>query len=112
MSMPELIDEGERVGRKAHQCFDCYRPIPKGLPHFFSTIRGDGMYTLRFHRDCRAATDFYMKRAGLRIGDFDWDGIPPLADMISDGGEFDLDCAMLRGYFPHVVCRLEFSNQR
>jgi hypothetical protein len=105
----EVINEGHRTGRKAHQCFDCYREIPKGEAHFFQTCKYDHVYTLRQHDDCRAASEFYREFHNLHW-DF-YDGIPPLADMISDGGEMELDHALLRGHFPHVVCRLELANQ-
>lgn len=112
MSYVELLDSGERVGRKVHQCFDCYRPIPKGVEHHFSTCVYEGSaYTLRSHCDCHDANAYYREFHGLRIQDFDIDGIPPLADMISDAGEYLIDHSMLRGYFPHVVCRLELSDQ-
>ncbi|MCP4493802.1 MAG: hypothetical protein GY820_41850 [Gammaproteobacteria bacterium] len=112
MSFVELLDAGERVGRKDHQCFDCYRPIRKGCLHSFSVCKYEGsVYTIRSHSDCYKANDFYRKFHGLRDFDFDIDGIPPLADMISDAGEYEVDHAMLRGYYPHVVCRLELSDQ-
>lgn len=112
MSYVQLLEDGERVGRRDHQCFDCYRPIRKGERHRFSTCAYEGrVYTIRSHCDCYQASDFYRKFHGLRLCDFDIDGIPPLADMISDAGEYHLDHEMLRGHFPHVVCRLEFSDQ-
>ncbi|QDP67018.1 MAG: hypothetical protein Unbinned3138contig1000_60 [Prokaryotic dsDNA virus sp.] len=108
MSYPEELARGERVGRKAHQCFDCYHMIPAGARHYFFTEKADDtIYTLRSHLDCNAASHHYTK-----VTDFDcWDGVPPLSDMISDGGEFQIDCDVLRGHFPHVVARLELSNQ-
>lgn len=113
MGYVELLNYGERKGRKDRQCFDCYRPIRKGQMHRFSTCAYEGsVYTLRQHIDCHKASDFYRKFHGLRDCDFDIDGIPPLADMISDAGEHKLDHAMLRGRFPHVVCRLEYSDQK
>jgi hypothetical protein len=61
--------------------------------------------------DCYSASDFYRKFHDFDVWDFDMEGIPPLADMISDAGEFKADMWLLRGHFPHVVCRLEFFEQ-
>lgn len=110
MSYIHVLNEGVRKARKEHQCFDCYRPIPVGEDHFFQTCKSDHVYTLRQHKDCRAASDFYRKFHKLPDWDFD-DGIPPLADMMRDYGERELDLAMLRGHFPHVVCRIEWHEQ-
>jgi hypothetical protein len=110
MSYPISLASGERKARKAHQCFDCYRTIPKGEVYDFQTCKYDHVYTIRQHKDCRAASEFYRKFMGFASWDFD-DGIPPLADMISDGGEFESDMELLRGRFPHVVCRLELNQQ-
>lgn len=108
--MIEELNRGRVKGRKAHQCFDCYRMIPRGVEHDFATFKYDDIYTLRWHDDCKKAADFYLKFHDLRFNDFD-DGFPPLADMISDMGERDTDYATLRGHFPHVVCRLELNDQ-
>lgn len=108
MSYPVEIDQGERTARKPHQCFDCYRTIPAGERHYYFTGKDGGIYTIRSHLDCHAAADEYIKRG--YPSDY-WDGVPPLADMISDGGEFELDCNSLRGTFPHVVTRLELGEQ-
>ena len=108
MSYPEEINRGERTGRKEHQCFDCYRMIPAGKRHYFFTGKSDGeIYTLRSHIDCHAASDHYNSEDGFDL----WDGVPPLRDMLSDSGEFEADCNMLRGHFPHVVFRLEWIEQ-
>lgn len=108
--MIEELNRGRVKGRKAHQCFDCYRMIPKGVEHDFGTFKYDRIYTLRWHDDCKKAAEFYLKFHDLRSRDFD-NGFPPLADMISDMGERDIDQAALRGHFPHVVCRLELNGQ-
>lgn len=108
--MIEELNRGRVKGRKPHQCFDCYRAIPKGESHDFGTFKYYDVYTIRWHDDCKKASEFYRKFHGLRYRDFD-DAIPPLADMISDFGEASTDYATLRGLFPHVVCRLELNNQ-
>lgn len=112
MTYVQLLDEGVRVNRKPHRCFDCYKIIPKGSPHKFQSCAYEGRaYTIRQHVDCAEASEFYRKFHGLRDWDFDIDGIPPLADMISDAGEHESDFSMLRGRFPHVTCRIEFRYQ-
>lgn len=111
MSYVISLASGERRARKPHQCFDCYRTIPKGEVYDFQTCKYDHVYTIRQHKDCRAASEFYRSANDIFSWDFDAEGIPPLADMISDGGEFEADMELLRGHFPHVVCRLELNRQ-
>ena len=104
--MVEEIASGERRARKPHRCFDCYRTIPKGAMHHYFTVKYDGVYTLHSHSDCHAAALEYT--SDWYAFDYD-DGIPPLANMISDSGEFQAECDRMRGYFPHVVARLELT---
>lgn len=111
MSYVESLAFGERKARKQHQCFDCYRTIPKGDVYDFQTLKYDGIYTICQHKDCADASEFYCEFHGISPWDFDNDGVPPLADMIADSGEFDSDMGLLRGHFPHVVCRLELNMQ-
>ena len=110
MSYVRLLDSGVRKARRPHQCFDCYRTIPAGEVYAFSTCKYDHVYTICQHIDCRDASDHYRAIAGLRDYDFD-DGIPPLADIIRDGGEFRTDVDGLRGRYPHVACRLDMNEQ-
>lgn len=110
MNYVTLLTYGQRRARKPHQCFDCYRTIPAGEVYAFQTCKLDGVYTLAQHLDCSVASEEYRQTAGLSDWDFD-DGIPPLADIIRDGGEFAIDVAGLRGRFPHVACRLELNEQ-
>jgi hypothetical protein len=107
--MIETLNRGTRKARKPHQCYDCYRMIATGEVYEFGTFKYDDVYTLKQHSDCMAASAHYIKFHGIYYDHYE--GIQPLADMISDGGESETDYAMLRGHFPHVVCRLEF-NQR
>ena len=106
--MIETLASGERRARKPHQCFDCYRTIQTGERHHFFTGLCDGSaYTLRSHTDCHAAAMDYI--ADGYPPDYD-DGVPPLADMIGDSGEFQAECDRMRGFFPHVVARLELNR--
>ncbi|MEP2955556.1 MAG: hypothetical protein ABJN39_09470 [Sulfitobacter sp.] len=112
MSYVEVLSEGCPKARKHHQCFHCYRSIAPGTKHRKSTLKYDGVYTLRMHLDCDALWDRYMKDNGLsHWRDFP-DGSPPLADEFVDSGEFRHLCNAYRGFFPHVVARLEFSSKR
>ena len=105
------LNRGTRKGRKTHRCYDCGRIIPVGQSHDFATYKCDDVYTLRWHSDCRAACDFYMKSQGLTFYDF-FDGIPPISEMFNDSGDFDVCVASIRGYFPHVATRLELNQQQ
>jgi hypothetical protein len=59
------------------------------------------------HTDCREAALDYI-RHGYEP-DY-YDGIPPLHEMIWNGdGQRDLDA--MRGFWPHVVCRIELTHQ-
>lgn len=106
--MIETLATGQRKIRKAHQCYACYRPIPKGTVCQYGTFKYDYVYTLYHHPDCYAAEMDYVKH-------LDWydlyDGIQPLKDMISDSGEWQKELDRMRGHYPHVVCRLEFAEQ-
>ena len=42
MTYVQLLDEGVRIGRKPHRCFDCYKIIPKGSPHKFQSCAYEG----------------------------------------------------------------------
>jgi hypothetical protein len=106
--MGELISDTYRVAAKPHRCYDCMRDIAKGERHRVMVGRHEGhIYTLRSHTDCFDASQHYI--ADWYPGDYE-DGLEPLAEMIWNGdGQGDLD--WLRGYFPHVVCRIELSQQ-
>jgi len=107
--MMQELSRGERKAHKAHQCFDCYRTIPKGAMHAYFTGAYDGSaYTLRSHLDCRDASIEY---ASAGWDDYNYEGIPPLADMMHESGEFEDECDRMRGFFPHVIARLELTEQ-
>lgn len=108
--MLTILAEGTRRARKRHQCFQCYRPIEPGTEYNFFTGKYDYIYTLAMHKDCDDAAAFYCKKAGISTWDYG-EGYPPLFDMMQDGGEVELDIALIRGHFPHVACRLEFLDQ-
>jgi len=110
--MVSPISQGKRKTRKPRQCFHCYRPIPKGEIATYWTNKDDGrVETFYSHMDCDAAWNAYCIDAELHWSDFP-DGYPPLADEWSEYGEFENLCAGYRGQFPHVICRLEFHEQK
>lgn len=103
-----LCDKRVRA-RKHHKCFHCYRSIVPGESHQKQTNKYDGsVYSLRFHDDCQACFDQYLQDSGMRHYDF-YDGYPPLHDHWSDSGEIQSLCDQYRGYFPHVVTRMEHN---
>lgn len=106
--MITTLNEGTRKARKQHRCWHCYRPIAKGTEYGFATFKYDYVYTLKYHIDCQKAAWWHFARSRYCP---DNDGYPPLADDIHGGdGQHDIDA--LRGFFPHVACRLEFSSQK
>lgn len=100
----EFIKDGECKSRKVHRCYDCYQMIPARSQCYFSTTADMGrIATVYSHKACRNASNKYI--ADLPRSDFD-DGVPPLADMIIEGGEIIADLKWLGDDFPEVVYRL------
>ena len=107
--MTREIGRGARRTRKRHQCFQCYRSIPIGTEAaFFTGAMDDYAYTLYSHPDCQEAADDYFSTAWP---DDYWEGYPPLRDALMDSGEYEFELARMRGLFPHVVCRMELTEQ-
>lgn len=107
--MIESIGYGIRRARKSHQCFECYRTIEAKTEHHFQTnIYDDRIYTLYSHLDCNECASLYRDDVGW--ADYD-DGYPPLRDEWIDSGEYEKLCAEYRGLYPHVVARMELTDQ-
>lgn len=107
--MGETLNSGERRTRKRHQCYDCCRGIPAGTVARFSTNKTDGrVYTLYSHVDCAAAALDYFSTVGW---DNYWDGVPGLRDELCNSGEYHEEVNRMRGAYPHVVARLELTDQ-
>ena len=107
--MVHLLSEATPRAAKPHRCYDCGAMIPKGERHYVSACLNDGTaYSIRSHIDCRGAALEYSSHG--YDPDY-YDGIPPLYEMIADGGnQYDLDA--MRGHWPHVVCRIELLRWR
>ena len=42
---------------------------------------------------------------------YDDEGFPPLRDDWCDSGEYENECNNMRGLYPHVVARMELTDQ-
>lgn len=105
--MVRTLAEGTRKARKAHQCFHCYREIPVGTVHGYQTNFYDHIYTLRWHLDCEELASECRSWDDLR----DDEGWGPLRDQWCDNGEYNFECDHWRGQYPHVVARMELTDQ-
>lgn len=108
--MVTRISCGTRKARKPRQCFDCYREIPIGATYAFQNNIYDGrFYTLFQHVDCAACARKYQMDCGHHY--YDDDGCPPLRDDWLNSGAYEENCDAYRGFFPHVVARMELTDQ-
>lgn len=105
--MNVTISSGERTARKSHQCFHCYRDISVGTVHGYQTNKYDYVYTLRWHLDCEELANECRDMADLYY-DGGWG---PLRDQWCESGEYENECNKWRGLYPHVVARMELSDQ-
>jgi hypothetical protein len=109
VEMIQLLAEGEAKARKAHQCYNCSRYIEPGEVYSYSRCVCDGRaYTVRSHRDCRAAALDYISEG--YPSDYE-DGVPPLIEMMADSGDLQHEINRMRGHFPHVAARIEINEQ-
>lgn len=103
------LANGTRRARKHHQCWHCYRDIAPGETYGFQSNVYDGRaYTLKFHLDCEACSSECRRLSG---NDYYDEGYPPLRDEWIDNGEYKNECDNWRGFFPHVVARMELTDQ-
>lgn len=105
--MVTTLAEGTRKARKSHQCFHCYRDIPNGETYGFQTNKYDYVYTICWHLDCEELAREYRNISDL----CDDEGWGPLRDQWCDSGEYERECDWWRGHYPHVVARMELSDQ-
>jgi hypothetical protein len=108
MTIQILSQRVVKKTRRDHHCFDCGHVIRAGSSCWSETLKYDDVYTLWYHEDCRRASEHYC-RANPEIEHI-YDGVPPLRQMIWDGGD-QVELDALRGHFPHVVTRIEFWMQ-
>lgn len=107
--MVTVLLEGTRKARKHHQCWHCYRSIAPGATYGFQNNVCDGSaYTLKWHQDCEAMATEMRKISGHV---YDWEGFQPLRDEMCESGEYQSDCNGWRGFYPHVVARMELTDQ-
>ena len=104
------LDRGERRARKRHLCGNCYQDIPRGSIYRFHVYKQDGViHRWKTHHDCDEAAMSYAAENQLIDP---WDGIPPLWELVSESrADFEDWCSDYRGYYPHVVCRMELNMQ-
>ena len=103
--MGTLVSETEQIARRAHRCDECHHKIPPGVKYARQfVVDGGDAWTWKMHIDCGAASDHQFNEDG---GDY-YDNRSPLVEYENDTGEFP---GWLRGYWPHVVCRLELWKQ-
>jgi hypothetical protein len=106
--MIKTLENATRKAKKPHQCWHCYRTIEANTRYGLQTNVYDGrVYTLRWHLDCQDCWSECIK-AGIIYCD---DGYPPLRDDWVDSGEYERECNVWRGFFPHVVARMELTDQ-
>ena len=105
--MTVVISSGMRKARKTHQCFECYRSIGLGETYAYQTNVYDGrVYTIKWHVDCGACGSEYRDQIY-----YDDEGYPPLRDEWCDSGEYESILDGYRGLYPHVVARMELTDQ-
>ncbi len=106
--MSQTLAQGERRARKPHQCFHCCRYIAPGETYGFQTNKYDYVYTICWHLDCEALASECRKLADIDGGDEGW---PGLREQWCESGEYYRECEAWRGFYPHVVARMELSDQ-
>lgn len=107
--MVTVLENGTRKARKHHQCFECYRMIAPGERYGYQSNVYDGRpYSLRWHIDCGECGSEYRALTGHN---YDEEGYPPLRDEWVESGEYEIECNLWRGKFPHVVARMELTDQ-
>ena len=106
--MVVTLNQGTRKSRKSHQCFHCCRFIAPGETYGFQTNKYDYVYTLAWHLDC---DELAAKCRDLSEHCYDDEGWPGLREEWCASGEYFTECDAWRGHYPHVVARMELSDQ-
>ena len=109
--MTQVLQQGTRKARTSHQCFHCYRNITPGTDYGYQNNKQEGsIYTLRWHLDCEELAEKCRKLSGENYYGSD-EGWGPLRDDWADSGEYKAMIDTYRGEYPHVVCRMELTDQ-
>lgn len=108
--MVQVLAYGQRKARKPHRCFHCCRDISAGTVHGYQTNKHDVVYTLRWHLDCEELAHECRILAGPDYHDND-EGWPGLREEWCEAGEYYSECDAWRGFYPHVIARLELTDQ-
>ena len=107
--MVHTLSHGTRKAAKPHQCFHCYLSIAPGESYGYQSNLCDGaFYVLKWHLDCEECAE-ECRRAAAH--DYTDDGWGPLRDDWLDNGEYQRECDAWRGFYPHVVARMELTDQ-
>jgi len=106
--MVQTFAQGLRRALKPRQCFHCGRHIVRGEVYGYQTNKYDCVYTLAWHLDCEELAAEYRR---LSAHDYDDEGWPGLREEWCNSGEYYDECDRWRGFYPHVVTRMELSDQ-
>jgi hypothetical protein len=107
--MTTVLSYGIRKIKKTHSCFHCYRKLAIGEKCGYQSNVGDGsVYTIYWHIDCAECAE--EDRAISGSDDYE-DGFQPLRDEWVDSGDYKRVCDAWRGFYPHVVARMELTDQ-
>ena len=106
--MVQTLSQGARKARADRRCFHCCRSIVRGETYGFQTNKHDHVYTIAWHLDCEDLAAEYRRLAARA---YDEEGWPGLRDEWCDSGEYYSECNAWRGFYPHVVARMELSDQ-
>jgi hypothetical protein len=106
--MTITLASGTRTARKEHWCFHCCRAIELGTSYGYQTNKYDYVYTLAWHLDCE---ELAHKCRLLSGEDYIDEGWPGLRELWCDRGEYYTGCDNWRGFYPHVIARMELTDQ-
>lgn len=96
---------------KDHKCECCERTIPKGSTYVrLAGVYEGGFWSLKCHADCAEAWWVFPQVLGCGWDEFSMQYVIELDMMTADEAQDTLN--RVRGFYPHVVCRLERSLER
>lgn len=99
--MAQLVSEATPKARKRHFCEECGRDIVKGQTYKRQFISDGGdAWTFKAHTDCIEMSNELRTRNNLWGNDW-----YPIHEIV-EGNDFNA----WRGFYPHVVCRLEYRT--